>query len=482
MKNINFGEISAEVELEINPDYITKGFYEYDHIISKLLNTQYFIVIGNKGAGKSIIGEHLRLTSISENETIEGDEHFKFVETVSLGQFPYKSLKKIITGSSEAEAKLPLSWKWLLLISAFKSLSQDLSIEHHQDSEFQNAVDTLKKIGVLPLELHKLTILSSKHTFKTKLPMFEYENSTESSNKGDELHYLHIISYLEKILHKINTKNKHYLIIDGLDEALSTRDIQYESIASLITEARQINKEMRDNSVPFKIIILCRKDLYKRLPGGNKNKLTNAYLLDLNWYQDQIDSNEKEIVKLANFRAQQSGETQDIFSTYFPHEIDDKPCIDYLLENTRYTPRDFLQLLSYISKKVTGNVAKFSEIKSGIKDYSNEYFWPEIEDELDGYIKREEIQEFKKLLIHFNKRTFQLSEIETFTQDYPEYTAISQKLSTIFETLYECGAISNQFISNGHPKYLSRMKDNNDFNRQMNIVLHRGMYKALSMG
>lgn len=472
LKNVHFGEISAEVELEKNPDLIKIGYYDYNNIIDKLLNQHYFIVLGNKGSGKSIIGEHIRLTA-----GIENTKNYRFVTNISLYQFPYKSLKKIISGSSETESKLPTTWKWLLLVYAFKSFNNDLSKSCEFDPEFNKAVDVLQSIGVLPADLNKIAILSSKKSFKLKLPLFEA--STEDIGQGGELHYLHMIEYLERTIFKIQSQNQHYLLIDGLDEAISHRDIQYESIAALISEAREINKVMKENGVPFKVIIFCRKDIYKHLPGANKNKITNAFSIDLNWYQDHIPVENKEIVKLAIFRANVFGETGDVFKKYFPEKIDNKFPADYLLDNTRYTPRDFLQLLTYIGKNASSNEVTFTEIRTGIKEYSNNYFWPEIEDELDTYFSKDDVSMFKKLIVFFHKREFKLFDLITFRKNYIEYCNLD--LRKLFEILYECGAVSNQYISNGNKRYLSRMKDDNDFNDQMNIVLHRGMWKALNL-
>jgi hypothetical protein len=63
---------------------------------------------------------------------------------------------------------------------------------------------------------------------------------------------------------------------------------------------------------------------------------------------------------------------------------------------------------------------------------------------------------------------------------YKEYEGLD--LHRIMEILYECGAVSNKFVFNGKDRFQSRIKDDNDFNEQMTIVLHRGMWKALNIG
>ena len=472
-QDIEFGEISAEVELEINPQLITKGFYKYCDIIDNILNKHHFLILGNKGTGKSIIGEHLRLS-----EGLQDDKSYLFCQSVNLAQFPYKSFNKIISGQSDPETKFPTTWKWILLIYILRSFNKDSGISCDNSIGFNNAVETFKKIGLIPAELHEIALLASKNNFRIKLPIFEA--SFDSSNTiGGELHYLHMVSYLENTICQISSPNKHLLIIDGLDDILSSREIQYQSLTALISEAQQVNRIMRDNNVPFKVIVLCRKDLYRRLPGPNKNKITRSFSIDLDWYQDQVDIKDKEIYKLTLYRSSISGEQGDIFGKYFPAKIKEKHPAQYLLEYTRYTPRDFLQLLTYIKKTTKEDSVRSSDIISGIKEYSQKYFWPEIEDELDGYISKNDVRSFKLVLIELNKRQFMLNELIEL--------ALKHGLSNIdfhkiMETLYECGAISNMFKSNGHSKFQSRLKDDNDFNPGFPIVLHRGMHKALNMG
>lgn len=111
-----------------------------------------------------------------------------------------------------------------------------------------------------------------------------------------------------------------------------------------------------------------------------------------------------------------------------------------------------------------------------MKKYSNEYFWPEIEDELDGYSDRDNISEFKSALIHFRKREFKTSEFEIFCTQNNYKIKNTEKL---FEVMYDCGAISNKMEGE---TYFSKMKDGNNFNNRLNVFIHRGALKALGLG
>ena len=62
-RDIKFGEASAEEELDKNPRFIVEGFYDVGGVLNTILNETEFLVLGNKGSGKSILGEHLKSTA-----------------------------------------------------------------------------------------------------------------------------------------------------------------------------------------------------------------------------------------------------------------------------------------------------------------------------------------------------------------------------------------------------------------------------------
>ncbi|PIL42178.1 hypothetical protein CR105_25580 [Massilia eurypsychrophila] len=289
------------------------------------------------------------------------------------------------------------------------------------------------------------------------------------------LMFSQIIGHLKGIAEHLQSPNKHFIIIDGLDDQLSEKNNQLLIISALISESGELNKLFREQNVPMKIVILCRKDIYQKLPGANKNKLSN-YTVTLNWYEDQIDTNEKHIIKLAQFRAAKSGLQGNLFDTNFQKKYDDKDSVEYLLDNTRYTPRDFLRLLTEIQGfKAKSSTVSYNDLVKSVKKYSTDYFWPEIEDELDGYFSRKDISILKQALIHFHKREFKFLEFSMFLNgnkyELPD-------LKRMLEVMYDCGAISNR-TDNGN--YFSKMRDGNDFNERHAITLHRGALKALGL-
>ncbi len=99
-RNVKFGELSAEEEIDKSPDLVTTGFYDFKGVVSKIVNGSEFLILGNKGSGKSIVGEHLKATS-----GIQPDGTYRFVAKFGMKDFPFKSFAKNNTGRRRSRNK-----------------------------------------------------------------------------------------------------------------------------------------------------------------------------------------------------------------------------------------------------------------------------------------------------------------------------------------------------------------------------------------
>ncbi|MEI2986101.1 MAG: hypothetical protein V8T61_03495 [Alistipes inops] len=254
----------------------------------------------------------------------------------------------------------------------------------------------------------------------------------------------YIINYLKKLLENITTNNHHYIIIDGLDEILTGRDIQYKSIAALIDRAKEWNLFFRRQNIPAKIIILCRTDLFERLPHPNKNKIRQDAAYEFDWFDESsvTDYSRCNLIKLANLRAKlECPSLNNLFEELLPPKYEDQPTIQTLLEYTRHTPRDFLQLLKKIQEYCDEPTVSIQAIEKGIKKYSMNYFLPEIRDELVGYLENDQIEAFVHLLSSYRQREFLLRDIRAYAEQNPLQAQLD--LDNIFYILFECSAIGH---------------------------------------
>jgi len=472
-ENIRFGYAGAEEESTYEPSLLTDGFFDPGEFIQEAKAGRRFLFLGYKGSGKSALAEHLRLSA-------ENDSNL-FVTTSILSDFPYSDLPNVVNGASELESRLPTAWSWLILLALFDSFSKDQGLSTEDRDHFTSALDVLGNLGLLPTpSLKKIVQVSSKKTFKISLPKFiEAGIERTSSSTGDIPNFAERLRLISATLH---SPSKHLLVIDGLDEVLTRNEIQYQSLSALITESARLNMFFHRNGTPAKIILLCRTDLFERLPSANKNKIRQDSAIHLDWYHDPRQPSSSMLLTLANLRARLVfPEVFDIFLHFFPHQVDRQDTRAFLLDLTRHTPRDFLQLLSHVQKSSTDFTLSRDNVLSGVRRYSIDYFLPEIRDELHGYVAPVHIDLAFDLIGSLRKRDFEYHELAEKASEANQFKDLP--LESIIRALFECSAIGNVHNRPGGTTYYTfRFRNRNStLNLHDRLILHRGMWKAMNL-
>ena len=80
LRELRFGQLDARQEAIDEPDLLTAGFYDYREAAYGIASRQTWILLGPKGAGKSAVLEHLRLTW--------ADKWDRFITSGTLQHFP----------------------------------------------------------------------------------------------------------------------------------------------------------------------------------------------------------------------------------------------------------------------------------------------------------------------------------------------------------------------------------------------------------
>jgi hypothetical protein len=344
------------------------------------------------------------------------------------------------------------------------------------------ALESLRRQGLIPAaNLKEIVLASSKRTFKFTVPgLFEANFERQAAEQGLQIPFA--AERLKVLAQRVRGPNRHLLVIDGLDDILTQRVVQYQALAALVLEVSRLNLSFQRAGVPMKIILLCRTDLYEKLPGPNKNKIRQDGAIILDWYHDPRRPKESGLVRLANLRAKLADESiDDIFARYFPAEIENKEIRLFLLDLTRHTPRDFLQLCRFIQNFSDGRTLTRAQILSGVRQYSIEYFVPEIKDELVGYVEPAYLDTFMELLGTLRKREFHFGELAAAC--LASGVADKLNLRSLVTSLFDCSAIGNvQPRPGGSFNFTFRFRNRNStINFNEGLILHRGMWKALNL-
>lgn len=457
---IRFGYASAEVEGAREPQLLLEGYYDSHGLIRQAAESDKFLFLGYKGSGKSAIGQRLRL--------LAEDDPQLFVSTVFLSDFPYSSFKKVAAGDIEPESRFPTAWAWLLLLRVIDSLRKDEGALTSKDPRFQRARKALEGMGLLPVsDLKQLVMTSSKQSFKAKIPSL-LEAGFEAEFASQDTAMVQLVSYLKDIVFRFQSPNRHLLIIDGLDDILTQREVQYQSLAALILEVGRLSEDLARYGTPVKLVVLCRPDLFELLPGPNKNKIRRDSAVVLDWYHDTRNPNNSALVDLVNLRGSlAAGRRQDVFREYFPARVDGLPSAKAILDLTRHTPRDLVQLMCSIQKFAGGSdradrrMLTRDQILNGMREYSIDYLFPEIKDELVGVGSPSEIAAIFSLISGMRSRDFKFDALRKAALQSGIPALESLDIERMLHGLYECSALGTVHEQGGYDAYTFKYRNRN---------------------
>jgi len=471
-QQINFGFADAHTEGAEAPELLRDGFLD-EGMVATALAERSCVFLGYKGSGKTAIAERARL--LAENNP------GLFIKVATLDEFPYSDFKSA-AGTGEPQTMYPTVWMWLLLVALFESLENDESGKEKAASEYRLAVGGLKQLGLIPTpELNFLVVRSSKKSFKLRLPKV-LDFGSERALEAQDLQLSQAVTTLKRAASRFPTENRHVLFLDGLDEILGQRDLQFQALAALMVAATRLNNRFREDQKPFKVVILCRTDIFDRLSGANVNKIRADYAESLHWYDDPAHPDQTRLVRLVNLRAERSlNRKVNVFSEFFPPDINGRDTRKEVLDHTRHTPRDLIQVFGYLQEFARdAPVLSPKQVRAGLRAYSIEYFLPEIRNEMHGYLHSTDIQRAEQILREHGSQYFTLSDLEATQTRLGRSDSVNMKL--ISEVLFDCSALG--FIEKRHRTPLRTMKYRNPHAQLMpgkTMWLHPAACRALDI-
>ena len=479
LKDVQFGFASADYEASHDPDLLLRGFVDPLRLVDEAKTSRKSLFLGYKGSGKSALGEHLLLLSKS-------DPHL-FVRFINIADISFSTFSQICKGVIEPEARYPMVWSWLLLLFLLDSFSKDQGSNYVHDQDLFLSIESLKQVGLLPQpELKGLVNITADKSFSFKLTTLIGSIETTLKAASAPVDFPFLVDRLKLVSTRFESESKHLLIIDGFDELLRRGHLQYDALGCLIFEANRLNMDFAAKGVPAKIILLCRTDLFERLPGPNKNKIRQNAAVHIDWYRPPEYPRQSQLVNLINRRASLAfREPTDVFTTYLPSTLRSDGTGDIraqILDNTRHLPRDIIMLFRNLQNYSGDRVMTPSQISSGLAQYSRDYFIPEIQDELDGYISGEQISFFMRLVGSIRRISVSLNDLDAQAKKLGNPQDFD--LIGILRVLFECSAIGNVELGSTRSAIITTFKFRNrhaSLNESRPIILHRGLWSGLGL-
>jgi hypothetical protein len=476
LRDFDFGFASADTEAADRPELLRGGFLDHLGMEEEAKDGRRFIFLGYKGSGKSALGERLVLLA-------EGDPCL-FVRMINIADVSFQSFSQIMQQGIEPEARYPTVWSWLVLLQLFDSFVKDNGSNMTDSSELWLAAETLKDMGLLPDPNLAGTIRTTlEKSFSIKIAGFLDFGAKTSTKQTTDLPFF--IERLKLNAGLFRSQSKHIVVIDGFDDLLRRRTLQYDALGALIFETHRLNIYFAQRGVPAKIVLLCRTDLFERLPGPNNNKIRQDYAVNLEWINNEKNYKHAPLVELINRRASlKTGFPVDVFDLLLPALEDTKDKINvraHLLEHTRHVPRDMVMLFRSLQQYSGDGRMTLGQLFDALASYSRTYFVNEMKDELDGQVSSDDVLRAFRLFTSVRKRIVKISDLESRAVElkYPG----SFDLRLVLRLLFDCSAIGNArtlqtFTRDIQFKFRNRFSELNEMEY---IVFHRALWKGLDL-
>lgn len=524
IKDLNLGYSDAQNYMQRENKQILSDVFVKNIYLEKLLNSNIYYLIGEKGTGKTAYATFLsnmeREDSKSVLKYITGTDYEKFYE-----------LKKCSLIDISGYADI---WRTIILLLFAKTVTDNKKLagpfNKNNLEKLMQAIDEYYNRAFSPEIVNAMKIVDkSELAAKLISKYIEAGGSIETVNEFDEkrlqMNLFYICKQFSDCLGKFKLTKNVTLFIDGID--VRPNHISYEEylqcIKGLATATWTLNTELfantRDSKGHFKVVLLLRPDIFNSLNLQNAtNKLAdNSVYLD--WrttYKDYYSSNLYKMAnKLLSF-GQNTDSKDSIWELYFDWELqssnpslrkNDTAFMEFL-KISLSRPRDIQTILKIIQTIMIDrglgddtifslNVYKSDKFQN---DYS-EYFLSSLKDQLSFYYSEDDFKHFRKFFDFFSDAQFSYDDYLTVYKNFEDYIlnnardipAFMEDPKVFLQLLYDSNVIAaiETSLSSDDKKYfhfsyreksLSNIAPEVSIGDNITYCFHYGLHKKTKMG
>lgn len=476
-RDINFRYTDAQEEKLHAPELIDKAFVDIENILEEIERPEKFLVAGPKGAGKSALSSKLQMKSDSEwNLFVSADE---------LEQFEFNLLEKTGAEKGTSIGGAVTVWQMLLAIRLIPLFLKDESIRESNQHliKFQKS---LEKYGLSSSEnlISIVQYTSRRGMFSNiKSAIFELKGEKVDEEQFKIKDPAAVVEAVKSVLSKLKGANsKYYLVLDGLDHPIRHGRSNAGYIADLINGSRLLNNFFVEQGIAAKVIILVRDEILMIVPDPNLTKRINDNGISLKWYDNSREPLITSLFGVIEKRAALAGENgaaSELWHAWLPDKIHSRDSVGFVLDNTRYLPRDLISFFRELQKLRKNPPFSVNDVLSALNNYSD-WFQQELSDALVGLINEDVRAEIPGILTELG-RDFEFSKLAEKLRD--RGVESDSEAETIAKELFRTSWIGNVWkTSQGSDRYAwQHRKRSASFNRNHRIVVHSGLWKSLNL-
>lgn len=477
-----FGQADARTEAIREPEGFIRSFVDHRGVVESVIDEGRFLVLGPKGAGKSALAWFLQATSRS---------HDLVVHPRDVSDLPIADVAKLKTGDDPGISRSLNAWRFLLLCALVDTILEDQGSELNKNTEAMSVVAKLREYGFLDPTPKAAILKASKTTWKVPIPRIGDLFSRESS---ESLHLVHLIPYLEKwVSEERGTPNQYLLVLDGLDSIYLNSDEYIPALSALVQSTLSLNQALRGADATGGVVLLLRNDVFSRLELPDGGKVRSDWAIELDWRILSGDASSAPLFELIDRKSVSlTGKHPiDVVDTFFPAEIRlkgrgaERDVYNYLLNLTRHTPRDLLQLFEHIRQAAAADrasdfspVLRQETIREGVLQYSTKYFVDAVRNELVGRGgSGESGRAVVDALRNLGTRRFTRDDYKASLENID--AAGRPGADDALRWLFFAGAVGNE-VGKADTRYLQffHRRDDNDVYLHGKLVIHNALVYA----
>lgn len=447
-----------------------KYFYYVDEV-NAIENGSKCYVIGRKGMGKTAISEYL---SQKERYNI-------FSEKMTFKNFPYNILYNLADNDYRLPNQYITTWKYIIYNTILKMMAQNNGLKCEIKEVLSNmypkdAREALKKsLRKWTTKEFGLQILSNGFNYGRE----EFK---------EEISWQEKVDIFEEIIEKYIDDSFYYILIDELDEDYKAfinnkeREDYFSLLTSLFKAVQDIRSKFKGKG-NIRPVVFLRSDIYSLIHDSDKTKWSE-FEIDLTWDKRRLKEMlcHRLVVSTNDRRINERNVWNIVFDRKYIHMgnrgKNKMNNFDYISRSTHLRPRDYVYYIKECAKlalKRNEDVILAQNIKEVDRNFS-EYLRKEIVDEI--YPVLPNISDVFAIFSQIRKQTFNPKDfISAYTSSYGK---TEDEARDILLKLFDHGIIGNQPSMKGQQifkyQHLEAL-----FNFNENIIIHRGLYKALQI-
>lgn len=506
LKNIYLGSIDAKNELLVNsPDErarFTGSFVVPPNLtIEEFVDREKYYVLGLKGTGKTAL---LRYISIRLEEVEKAYSSFVLfkseIDEDTRTEFGKTARLLFATANPESfqGTDFEAIWRWFIyrkIVEAADANDFSPFQQNAQWNEFKALVRS-EAMTNRPTRLMRLVPRLTRDLIElSKNP--ELSLDLEWDSKGlARMKFVDLVRKADSVFADLQPSDARLnLFFDELELSYSA-DSQFDRdvrmLRDLIVSIEKVNGICKAKGFSLCLYAAIRSEVLSAVASLGKeiNKPLADFGTEILWNRPGHDATQQPLIyiieqRLSSARSEHHMKplkSSELWTTYFPVQVENMAPQRYMLHQTWYRPRDIVRLLRSAQEQFPLESTFTPHVFQNIRKKYSTACWVEVTEELKTRYSSIGIDGIKKLLYGIRppvNETFIERRMSTLRKAHAEVDHLAKKISAqaLIADLYRIGVLGN--IAQGNMRWSFRGDD--EVLPEQNLVIHNALRSYLSI-